>query len=57
MKPRRVFVMLELETSQPLSKLKKQAWWAGSGTPFMRCYQVQVNVAQGVKRKRSRRKA
>jgi len=55
MKTRRVFVVIEAETSHPLSQLRRHGMWWATQT---RILQVQVNVAQDAKRKKkARRKA
>ncbi len=53
-KPRRVFVLLELETAMSLAKLRASGLWIGSEWS---CVQVQANVAQQPKKQRARKKA
>ncbi len=53
MKTRRVFVTIEMETDIPLAEIKLLAW----REERVKVLQVQANVAQGVKKKRAKRKA
>ena len=58
MKPRRVFVTLEVVTDAPLSKLKKSMTWTWDASWCgykLKCLQVSANVAQKIKKGRSRK--
>lgn len=47
MKPRKVFVTLELETDAPLALLRQTWWWSESQVDItVECLQAQANVAQ-----------
>ncbi len=63
MKPRRVFVTLELETDLPISTLRRAAWWNDyvfamrqNDLAQTSCEQAQANVVNKQKPKNRKRK-
>ena len=58
MKPRRVFVTLELETDQPVSTLRRAKWWNDAlyVLKTTTCEQAQANVVNKQKPKNRRKR-
>jgi hypothetical protein len=56
MKPRRVIVVLELESSVPLRKLGSARWWEWRGLSETGVIQAHANVAKFPKPKKPRTK-